>query len=425
MTRYELEVEEVIVTDEIVPMCDFSIITSNDDERYFITNGIVTANSTVDEVELLEWEVLQEAFSMTMEKNGHRAIDILSSTRKKIGGTMDKLLERAKEMNFKIYTWCIWDIIEECKLPGTCEQCVVFSKCKGRARSGRGYYKIRDFIKKVALLDDTTFVAQWECGKPMSTGAFYPDFDRAKHVISFEKFCERIGKEEYVSNAYFRYQNGERDLYDIIPDTWEWVIAFDWGYTNPTVWVQCVYDKTNDIIYVVNEYYEKFREPVDHSHYFIGMRPDSNEHNMWVRDNRLYDFSKKKYWYMDADPANPEYIRAFARKDMRPTWDTRNEQQGIFLNKCINDQEFGWSEVRKRLALIGGRPRLMILDHCTHTIREHEILHRKKENDETPDPVDDHTCDAVRYVCAKLSLIQLKSLKRGTTGSVRVVGMED
>jgi len=82
----------------------------------YFANGINVSNSphphllAVDEVELLPWPVLQQAFSMPMSGGGHQAITVLTSTRKERFGTMQRLLDKVENdpgFPYRLYTWCV------------------------------------------------------------------------------------------------------------------------------------------------------------------------------------------------------------------------------------------------------------------------------------------------------------------------------
>ena len=61
----------------------------------------------VDEIELMAWEVLQEGLQMSIERDGYKAQDTLTSTRKWAKGTMQRLLDTAKDKNIIIFSWCL------------------------------------------------------------------------------------------------------------------------------------------------------------------------------------------------------------------------------------------------------------------------------------------------------------------------------
>ena len=155
----------------------------------------------IDEVELMDWEVLQEGLSMAITRNSPTtgkeimSQNCFSSTRKYDSGTMQRLLELAaadkrKVGGFKVYNWCIWEVLEkcvrDCKNDKKYGDCVIWEVCKGKAKrcNESGFYKIDDFIDKVMLLDKDTLDSQWFNKRPSKQIFVYGNYwDRTKHMI--------------------------------------------------------------------------------------------------------------------------------------------------------------------------------------------------------------------------------------------------
>jgi len=141
----------------------------------------------LDEVELMAYEVFQEAMSMSMTKGQYRAQDAYTSTRKKAAGLMNRLISEADERGIRIYKWCIWDVVEkcerECKDDPKFGNCPIYHLCGGIAHEGKGWYKITDLIKKVLTLSKDVFDAQWLNKKPGSGVIVYDSFDPSVGVI--------------------------------------------------------------------------------------------------------------------------------------------------------------------------------------------------------------------------------------------------
>lgn len=63
-----------------------------------------------DEVELMDWDSVQQFFSMAVSSPGIRAQQVLSSTRKTLTGSMQKLLDRCEKdpsFTFQVLAWCL------------------------------------------------------------------------------------------------------------------------------------------------------------------------------------------------------------------------------------------------------------------------------------------------------------------------------
>jgi len=159
----------------------------------------------LDEVELMDWEVLQEGFSMPESTDDIMAQGCYSSTRKYESGTMQKLLDLAEAQSkiskgfFKIYNWCIWEALQkctrDCKNDSVYGYCQLFETCGGRAKKCSGFYRIDDFIDKAILLDKDVLEAQWLNKRPSRQIYVYGDYwDRLIHFIPRKELKGEIHK---------------------------------------------------------------------------------------------------------------------------------------------------------------------------------------------------------------------------------------
>ena len=146
----------------------------------------------IDEVELMDWAVLQEGLSMTISSKDIMAQQIFCSTRKYELGTFQRLLDKAKktsgEQGYVIFKWCIWEILEKCRRK--CKKdprygdCPIEHVCHGRAHKCSGFYDLSDFIDKVLTLDKDTLDAQWFNRRPSRSLLVYGDYwNKAVHFI--------------------------------------------------------------------------------------------------------------------------------------------------------------------------------------------------------------------------------------------------
>lgn len=140
-----------------------------------------------DEVELISWPILQEALSMPNSTDTIRATTILGSTRKYAHGPMQRLID---DKIAEVFAWCVWEVMEPWPTDPLIEQQIfdVFdSKFGGRdllppdLTRFSGYFKWTDLITRVKTLDRETFLAQWMCQKPDSSGLIYPHFDEIEN----------------------------------------------------------------------------------------------------------------------------------------------------------------------------------------------------------------------------------------------------
>lgn len=141
-----------------------------------------------DEVELIPWNILQEAWNMPQSTDKINATTVLGSTRKFAHGPMQRLLDDKVAQTF---TFCIWEVMEkwpddpieaqriidafEAKYPGA--DILPADKTKFN-----GFFKWRDLCDRIKLLDEETLRAQVLCEKPESGGLIYPKFDEVLNV---------------------------------------------------------------------------------------------------------------------------------------------------------------------------------------------------------------------------------------------------
>jgi len=149
---------------------------SNDSKLEVVTGSVKGLNSPhpnkarIDEVELMDWDTLQEGFSMTLSKPGIISQNAFLSTRKYDIGTFQRLLDEAPEKDMKIYSWCIWEALEKCTRKCTGDKrygdCPMYDTCKGIAHSCEGFYSVKDVIRKYRSMSRDKFETQWLNKKP-------------------------------------------------------------------------------------------------------------------------------------------------------------------------------------------------------------------------------------------------------------------
>lgn len=325
--------------------------------------------SIIDEVELLDPDLLEEAYSMAKSERDRSimAQDILISTRKTMTGLMQKIIAEAPKKKFQIYKWNIWEVLEKCTLQIKCVDCDLFKVCEGRAKECDGYYLIDDLIDKYVKMSDNVFRAQWLCDKPELKGLFYQDFREETHVISKESFAEKYNTKV------------KDDPVEMIPPGWPKFLAIDWGFTVPTAWAIGALDQTRNILYIVKEFYDDRYTATNSAKAFKGEYLIGG-----------YNWNKWKYDFIVGDPANA---------DARATWN----QEGVKVRNADNDREKGFRCVLDRMKFQKeiNSPRIVFLAGCDNFIWEHQYLKVKPNNDDALKK-DDHAVDAVRYMAIEV-----------------------
>jgi hypothetical protein len=200
-----------------------------------------------DEVELADEEVFDESRNMSLSANGIAAQDIITSTRKRGIGLMQRLIDEIVDAKanghkppYELYTWCIYEAaakVPNCRAaqpdhpnPCTCDKVVKgrwdngttrrFSDiCQGRlARSG-GWIPISDIHKTFMADSRDMWESQQECQKPSTEGLVLPRWK-----------IERYGIRQYGPD----------------PENGPIVAGIDFGGTNPhcVEWFQLL---TNEV----------------------------------------------------------------------------------------------------------------------------------------------------------------------------------
>ncbi len=62
-----------------------------------------------------------------------------------IYGLMNRVIEEAAESGYRIFKWCVLDVLEKC-VDRDCETCGLWEDCGGKARQASGFYRIDDAI---------------------------------------------------------------------------------------------------------------------------------------------------------------------------------------------------------------------------------------------------------------------------------------
>lgn len=170
-----------------------------------------------DEVELMDEDVFYESRNMAQSKtiDGRflRAQNIITSTRKRAAGLMQRLVDevmdaelQGKEPPYKLYTWCIFetaqnvpncqkanpdlppgkrcpcDTIKRGKLDGGVDRTLA-DVCNGRLARSQGWIDFDDVIKLFLSNTPEMWEAQQECKKPSTSGMVVPSFTRERHCI--------------------------------------------------------------------------------------------------------------------------------------------------------------------------------------------------------------------------------------------------
>ena len=316
----------------------------------------------VDEIELMAWEVLQEGLQMSIERKGYKAQDTLTSTRKWQKGTMQKLLDMAAEKEIKVYSWCIFEVLEHCDrlcfndpVYGDCPAYSMTDKegkeimlCGGVAHKCSGWYKVDDFIKKVRLLDKDTWDTQWRNLRPSGAILVYGDYFKEEDPWMVKPFQ--------------------------IPEHWQIASAIDYG--SNFAYIKGALDPQDDTWYIFYEYFSNIDRSLE-------------DHADVIKRSPL--FSSKEVIY--SDPSGRQAILEM-------------KKYGVPSRPANNDVYAGINKLKSMFQRRNpnGEPQLRIFNWCDRLIKELSALYcYKTEKDGTPNKDviikrDDHAVDALRYM---------------------------
>lgn len=185
----------------------------------------------IDEIDLMLWFVLQQAFGMPQSKEGIDSRIVLTSTRKYAGGVMQRMIDDAKENDYPIYQWCIWDVIE--KLPedkDKREQIIdVFgAELPDEIENADGFFSWDDAILKYNNVDQDVWETEYLCLKPGTQGLVYGSaFNEDENII---KDFSPEGEDGYIYLFEdFGFGEGHPDvvLFNYVPPEFDRLITFD------------------------------------------------------------------------------------------------------------------------------------------------------------------------------------------------------
>jgi hypothetical protein len=149
----------------------------------------------LDEVDEIDPDLRQSAMGMSMERNGIKAMALMTSTWHKVGGPMAGLIEQAQSGAFPYHSFCLFETLQRCpesrsgpNLEG-CTACPLQPWCHDdhpsglpRAKRSDGHYAIDSAIQKVQSVSRRVFEADFLCSGPRPDGLWFKEFDPAIHV---------------------------------------------------------------------------------------------------------------------------------------------------------------------------------------------------------------------------------------------------
>lgn len=177
-----------------------------------------------DEADEMLISEVEEAVGIAMSMNGIDARTDIASTAHHAGGTMETLMNRMRGKN-RIYTWCIFEVLERCQESRSgknlekCEACPLFRECTDdgrrnqtsgdsyfvpKAKQSNGFLRIDEAIAKKAMVSNPLWQADYLCQRPSVQGAIWPQihWDSMKktgshHVTEEAEFNPDLDRHTY------------------------------------------------------------------------------------------------------------------------------------------------------------------------------------------------------------------------------------
>lgn len=317
----------------------------------------------IDEIDLMSWNILQQAFSMTQSSHGVKSRMVLTSTRKFAAGVMNRMMKEAKERDMALYRWNIWDVVEELPKddPEMMQQIMdVFGDMlPDKIDQADGYYTWEDLIAKFKVLDPETWETEWLCERPGLEGVIYGS----------------------------SYTDENNDIGEWIPPN-DWIIYLweDFGFAegHPNVVLFVAAPPELDRLVVFDELYMvKYTE---------GQKWEATNNKLAEYGHKLPDKQHNLYGTIRGWVGDPHGLSEINERKLRgaPMME-KNPDSKMYI--IVN----GIPVVRK--FLVSGR--LMITDKCANLRLELLSYSFKKNIDgtfsKTTEKKKDHGPDALRY----------------------------
>lgn len=178
--------------------------------------------SHIDELELLRPGVYDEAMNMSQSKNGHRGMNVLTSSWKKPTGPVSAIMQEAEASardgnvpEYEIYRWCVWETTAPCE--ADCDACPFANVIKGtrkeRGADGEevevprtfewackrgspaegvgklkftdGFIAVEDTVRRFRRLPRRVWESQQESRRPSLEGLVYGEWDEELYAVDF------------------------------------------------------------------------------------------------------------------------------------------------------------------------------------------------------------------------------------------------
>jgi hypothetical protein len=157
--------------------------------------GPHVARLRLDEVDEIDADIRESAMGMCMGLRGIPASVVMTSTWHRVGGPMTELMERGRNGDFPVHTFCIFEVLERCpdersgRSLDKCPDCPLVSWCHAdrdshplglpKAKRSNGHYPIESLIQKLRAVSGRVFASDYLCEGPKAAGVWFTAFDAA------------------------------------------------------------------------------------------------------------------------------------------------------------------------------------------------------------------------------------------------------
>lgn len=158
----------------------------------------------LDEVDVMDDQIRDDAAGMVVEKGRHRASIIMTSTWHKVAGSMAEMVGRGASGEFPVLCWCMFDVLERCPDERSgpnlekCPECPLVRWCHAdrdqhpsglpKAKRSCGHYSIDALIQKTRFTSARIFESDYLCKKPRAMGQWFTEFDEDIHVAESAEY---------------------------------------------------------------------------------------------------------------------------------------------------------------------------------------------------------------------------------------------
>ena len=182
----------------------------------------------LDEVDEMDTDIRESAMGMCMGRKADKkrkrpalnASVIMTSTCHRIQGPMAKLIKKAEEGRFPLYTMCAFEVLERCPKDrsgpkvdsgyANCPSCKLARYCldvpdgvEPKAKRSDGHYPIESLIQKLDTTGTRVFEADYLCRASSGEAAWFPKFQVETHVSPEAEFHPGVPVHLAVDSGVF------------------------------------------------------------------------------------------------------------------------------------------------------------------------------------------------------------------------------